>query len=48
MPGSGRQLEKWDWRSVARMGLYAERGIDLGEGAGLFVQQGIKYLLCAS
>lgn len=32
MPGSGRQLEKWAWLSVARMGLYAERGIALGGG----------------
>lgn len=32
MPGSGRQLEKWDWLSVARTGLYAERGIALGGG----------------
>lgn len=32
MPGSGRQLEKWDWLSVARMGLYVERGIAPGGG----------------
>lgn len=51
--GVGGSPRGWDWISVARTGLFIgtweshheEVGLDSSEDAGLFIQQGIKYLL---